>query len=204
MNTDKLVSTSKKLHTFFKVLRKIVLIGMVVAILVMALVTAIHFIDPDAVIGEDFHMIDIGPLTIELVQEHAPDTNAILLYSWSLMILGVICAAIVYYAFSVVLRILQPMSQGQPFAPSVGVDIKKMGFVCLALGILQNLANILDTVNAVHTYNLTNMVNNEQIQSITPNYTVNLSFLIFFFVLLLLSHVFRYGAQLQQLSDETL
>lgn len=201
MNTDKLISTSKKLYTFFKILCKIVLIGMSAAILIMAVITAIHFIDPGAVIGEDFHMIDIGPLTVEVAQEYAPDAGAILRYSWSLMALGAIGAALAYYALGIVLRILLPMTQGQPFAPSVGKDIRKMAFVCLALGIVENIANILDTANAVHTYKLAELINSV---SVRPNYLVDLTFLLLFFVLLLMSHIFNYGAQLQQLSDETL
>ena len=42
------------------------------------------------------------------------------------------------------------------------------------------------------------------IRSVTVNYTFDLGFVIVFFVLLLMSYIFSYGAQLQQLSDETL
>ena len=201
MNTDKLVSTSKKLYTFFKVFRKIILITMSVAILIMAVITAIHFIDPGVVVGEDFHMIDVGQLSIELAPEYAPDGSAVLTYSWSLMVLGAIGAALAYYALGIVLRILLPMTQGQPFAPSIGKDIRKMSFICLTLGIVENISNILDTANIIHTYKLAELINSA---SVKPNYLVDLTFLLLFFALLLMSHIFNYGAQLQQLSDETL
>jgi hypothetical protein len=180
MNTEKMIQTSRKLDTFFKVLRKIIVIGMSVAILIMAAITVIYFIDPSSVIGEDFHMIDIGTLTIELAPQHAPDNSTILIYSWSLMTLGTFCAAIIYYALGLLRKILQPMTQGQPFAPSVGDDIKKMSFVCLALGIVQNIANVLDTTNAIRAYQLADLSNSEQIVSITANYTIDITFLIFF------------------------
>lgn len=204
MNTEKMIQTSRKLDTFFKGLRKIIVIGMSVAILIMAAITVIYFIDPSSVIGEDFHMIDIGPLTIELAPQHAPDNGTILVYSWSLIALGTFCAAIIYYAIGLLRKILQPMTQGQPFAPSVGNDIKRMSFVCLALGIAQNIANVLDTTNAIRAYQLADLASNEHILSITANYTLDITFLIFFFILLLLSYIFRYGSELQQLSDETL
>ena len=149
-------------------------------------------------------MVDIGPLTIELAPQYAPNDNTILIYSWSLMALGLFCAAIIYYALGLIRRILHPMTQGQPFAPSVGDDIKKMSYVCLALGIAQNIANILDTTNAIRAYQLADLASSEQIVSITANYTIDMTFLVFFFVLLLMSHIFRYGSELQQLSDETL
>ena len=204
MNTEKLVSTSKKLYTFFKFLRKITLFGMGAAILIMLLITGISLIDPGAVIGESLNTIDIGPLSITIAPEYAPDSRSVLLYSWSLILLGAACAALIYYAFGIILKILEPMTQGQPFAPSVGRHIKKLGYVCLALGAAQNVANILDCWNALHTYKLTELTLGPQITSITATYTVDLTFVILFFVLLLLSHVFQYGAQLQQLSDETL
>ena len=204
MNTEKMIKTSKNLDTFFKILRKTIVIGMSVALLIMAVITVIYYVDPSAAVTDGFQAIDIGPLTIELNPQYAPDESTILIYSWSLMALGSFCAAIIYYAFGLVRKILQPMTQGQPFAPSVADDIKKMSIVCLALGIAQNIANILDTTHAIRAYHLADLANTEQILSITANYNIDLTFLIFFFVLLLMSHIFRYGAELQQLSDETL
>ena len=42
------------------------------------------------------------------------------------------------------------------------------------------------------------------IQSITSNYQIDLTFLVLFFILLLVSYIFRYGEELQQQVDETL
>jgi len=39
---------------------------------------------------------------------------------------------------------------------------------------------------------------------VTGMFKIDLSFLIYWAILMLLSYVFRYGEQLQQLSDETL
>lgn len=48
------------------------------------------------------------------------------------------------------------------------------------------------------------LAQSEMIQSVNFTYRVNLWFLAGFFLLLLISHIFRYGSELQQLSDETL
>ena len=42
------------------------------------------------------------------------------------------------------------------------------------------------------------------IQSITANSQIDLTFLVVFFILLLVSYIFRYGEELQQQVDETL
>lgn len=53
-------------------------------------------------------------------------------------------------------------------------------------------------------YQLERLVDGKNILAIIPDYRLELGFLIVFFVFLLASYIFRYGAELQQLSDETL
>ena len=53
-------------------------------------------------------------------------------------------------------------------------------------------------------YQLERIVDGKQILSVTPEYQLELGFLVVFFVFLLASYIFHYGAELQQLSDETL
>ena len=48
------------------------------------------------------------------------------------------------------------------------------------------------------------LVDGKNILAVIPDYRLELGFLIVFFVFLLASYIFRYGAELQQLSDETL
>ena len=76
--------------------------------------------------------------------------------------------------------------------------------MALVLGVVQNIAGAVETTNAVRHFGLDRLVAGGQIRSVTANYTFDLSFLVVFFVLLLMSYIFRYGAELQQLSDETL
>ena len=56
----------------------------------------------------------------------------------------------------------------------------------------------------IFVYDLPGLMISEKITHITGNFKVDLSFLIYWAILLLLSYVFRYGEGLQQLSDETL
>ena len=159
--------------------------------------------NPDAVIGENLN-VDIGPITVELAQELAPDNHAILTYTWGMIVVGDVFAAGIYYALSLVRKILQPMMEGKPFDSMVGQNIRKIGFVTLVLGIIQNVAVLIETIGAVKTFQLIDMNADAVVRSVTVNYSLDLTFLIVFFVLLLMSHIFNYGTELQQLSDETL
>lgn len=204
MNTSKMISTSKKLDTFFKVLQKTIIVCMIVVPCLLVVLTIANIVDPNAVIGRGFNMTSIGPITLELAEEQAPGNTTILIYCWTLSALMAVCAVIVYRAFGLIRKILKPMTEGRPFEPSVADDIKKISFVCLALGIVQNIAGAIEVTSAIHNFDLTNLIVSENVLSVTANYSFDFTFLIMFFVLLLISYIFRYGAELQQQADETL
>ncbi len=204
MNKSKLIGTAKKLDVFFKVIQRTMIISMIVVICVMAVLTVVNAVNPDAVIGEDFEVVDLGPVTIELAKEYAPDNSDILAYAWIFTALAAASAGLIYYAFSLVRKILLPMTQGDPFHPDVSVNIRKISWVSIAMGILNNVASVIETNNAIANFSLNRLVDGGQIVSITANYQLDLNFLIVFFILLLMSYIFRYGAELQRFSDETL
>lgn len=204
MNTAKLKKSAKRLDTLFKVLQKIILIAMIVAGCILLVLTVVNAMDPDVLIGKDLHEIAIGPITVTLAEGYTPNNNSILTYGWILLSLGGVSAAAIYYAFGCIRKILQSVMQENPFYASVGKHIRKIGYVCIALGIVENAGGILESYNLLRNYGLRNLLNSSMISNITVNYQLDFTFLILFFVLLLLSYIFEYGTQLQQLSDETL
>lgn len=200
----KLQNTSKKLDVLFKVFQKITVIGMGVAILAVLSLSIANWFNPNAVIGEDFNIVDVGPVTIELSQNLAPNNETILIYAWIMIFLGMVWAAVLYYAFGIARKILKPMIEGRPFDSDIGYSIKRIAYVILVFGVVQNVGTVIDTISTVRLFELTNFADAANVQSITANFTLNLDFLVLFFILLLLSYVFHYGAELQKLSDETL
>jgi len=199
-----LMNLSKKLDVLFKVLQRISVIGMSAAILATLILSIVNFFNPDAIIGEGFCSVDIGSVTIELSENLAPDNGTILTYVWLILLAGAVSMAVVYYAFGLVRKILQPMSEGKPFDASISRNIRKISYAVLVFGIIQNIASAIEAGAAVWAFSLAHLTEGGAVRSITANYTVSLGFLAVFFVLLLVSHIFRYGAELQQLSDETL
>ena len=58
--------------------------------------------------------------------------------------------------------------------------------------------------HADHMVGLPGLLLSEKIVHVDGMFTLDLAFLVYWAILLLLSYVFRYGEELQQLSDETL
>lgn len=204
MNEMKLMKTAKRLDAFFKVMQRIIAVCMIVMVVVVGVLTVVNAVNPEAVIGEDFHMIDIGPVTVELAEELAPDNGAVLTYAWIAVALGLAAAAAVYWAFGCIRKILAPMTVGDPFHESVSTNIKKVGYAVLVWGVISNVGKMLETSAALRYFNFESLAATGEIRSVTVNYQFDLTFLLVFFLLLLVSYIFRYGTELQRLSDETL
>lgn len=205
---DKLMKTSKKLDTFFKVLQKIIKITMIVAVCVVVVLTVANFVNPDAVIAEGYYSIDVGSVTINLTEGYSTeDNNMVLSYVWIVMGLAAAAGVAVYYALGQVRKILQPMTEGNPFHPTVSTNIRKIAYVSIVLGVIANVVSFLQSFGAVamiEKIKLLDYVKEGTIQSITANSQIDLTFLVVFFILLLVSYIFRYGEELQQQVDETL
>lgn len=205
---DKLMKTSKKLDTFFKVSQRIIKIAMIVAVGVVAVLTVANFVNPDAVIAEGYYSIDVGSVTINLTEGYSTeDNNMVLSYVWIVMGFAAAAGVAVYYALGQVRKILQPMTEGNPFHPTVSTNIRKIAYVSIVLGVIANVVFFLQSFGAVamiEKIKLLDYVKEGTIQSITANSQIDLTFLVVFFILLLVSYIFRYGEELQQQVDETL
>lgn len=205
---DKLMKTAKKLDTFFKVLQRIIKITMIVIVCVLGALTIANFLNPNAIIAEGNYSLEVGPITVELAEGYSPeDNNMVLVSAWIGMGLGAIAVIAVYYALGQVRNILQPMAEGSPFHPTVSLNLRKMAYVSIVLGVVANVASFIETMNAINMIDKLDLVeslNNSSIHSITASFNVDLTFLVVFFILLLMSYIFRYGEELQQQVDETL
>jgi len=204
MELQKLSATAKKLGVLFKVLQRITQVAIIVVPCVLGALTIANLMNPNTVIGTDLNSIDIGPVTFTLAESHTPGNWNILLYAWAYGLLGIACGALIHVGLGYIRKILLPMEEGRPFAPETAAYFKKLARLSLGLGIAQNIGGIVECVGAMRAFRLYDFAGSDMIQSITVNYELELGFLVVFFVLLLMSYIFSYGAQLQQLSDETL
>ncbi len=202
MNQERLIGTAKKLDKILKVVQIVNLVGGVLVICGFLLLNIAYLVNPENVNTADVIKFSTGELSLELAgaAEMGPD----LAYGWVNCVWTVILLAILWGGFRYGRKIMVPMMEGNPFDRSISVYLKKLSFLTLIYGIIGNIGAAIVTFMKMNHYQLERLVDGKQILSITPEYQLELGFLIVFFVFLLASYIFRYGAELQQLSDETL
>ena len=91
-----------------------------------------------------------------------------------------------------------------PFDVRVSNHIKKLAKYILAGGIVFNILEVCRVMYFKQIINFDLLFNTKYVTQINFGIRLHLSFLVFAALIYLLSYIFRYGQELQQLSDETL
>lgn len=202
---NKLTKTAKRLDTFFKVVQILFTVLTVVAFVLVGLLGICRLVvDDPEFFTSTVETLDIGFLELELTGDYAPNQGMLLLEACVILILCGICCLLGRIEVKYIRAILAPMKQGQPFSASASINLKKMAILSIIIGILINCADLADQIFMATTYGLSDLLINQRITEVNYHFSFDLTFLLYSAVLLLLSYVFSYGTQLQELSDETL
>ena len=202
---NNLTNTAKKLDKVFEIAH-IVLGAMSIGFLVCAALIAVAYIfklDP-SMIGTAYENFDIGFLELTVAQDYAPDKWLVLLQAFITLLVG---SRLMYdgrRGVGYIREILLPMKEEKPFDSIVSTNLKKLAKLSITLGILYNIIILSEQILTVFVYGLPGLLISEKIIHVDGMFKIDLTFLIYWAILLLLSYVFRYGEELQQLSDETL
>lgn len=202
---NNLSNTAKKLDKVFEIVH-IVLGALAIACIVgVALIFVAYILkwDPE-MIGTGYETFDIGFLELTIAEKYAHD-------KWLILLQGAITLAVscrLLYdgrrGVGYIREILRPMTEEKPFDSIVSTNLKKLARLSINLGILYNIIILSEQIITVFVYDLPSLLISEKITHVSGMFNVDLTFLIYWAILLLLSYVFRYGEALQQLSDETL
>ena len=202
---NNLSNTARKLDKVLEIAH-IVFGALAIACIVGVSLIAVAYVlklDP-AMIGTGYENFDIGFLELTVAESFAPDKWMILLQA--AITLAVSCR-LMYDArrgVGYIREILNPMKEEKPFDSVVSTNLKKLAKLSIHLGILGNIIILSEQILTVFVYDLPSLLISEKITHVGGMFQVDLTFLIYWAILLLLSYVFRYGEELQQLSDETL
>lgn len=202
---NQLTGTAKKVDTFFRVIRIFLIIGAVSAIVSLLIIGAgfLFSLDPNT-IGTGYDTLSLGMLELTIAEGFVADTDVTLIHVAVGMALVLVVLIIGVRTVDWIREILAPMKQGEPFAGIVSVNLRKLAIVVIALGVVENIATTVETLLITSRYDLYGLLNSDRITGVTVKYEYSLSFIAIAVLLFLLSYVFRYGEQLQRLSDETL
>ena len=202
---NNLTNTAKKLDKVFEIAH-IVFGALAIASIVGVALIAVAYIfklDP-SFIGTGYTSFEIGFLELEVAEAYAPSKWLVL----AQLAITLAVATRLFYdgrkGVGYIREILQPMKEGKPFASIVSTNLKKLAKLSIVLGILFNIIVLAEQIVVVFLYDLPGLLISEKITHVGGMFDIDLSFLIYWAILMLLSYVFRYGESLQQLSDETL
>ena len=202
---NNLSNTAKKLDKVFEIAH-IVLGALVIGFLVCTALIAVAYVlklDP-SMIGTHYENFDIGFLELTVAEAYAPDKWLVLLHAAVILLVSSRLCYDGRRGVGYVREILQPMKEEKPFASIVSTNLKKLARLSINLGILGNIIILADQIISVFVYDLPALLISEKITHVTGMFKVDLTFIVYWAILMLLSYVFRYGESLQQLSDETL
>lgn len=202
---NNLTNTAKKLDKVFEIAH-IVFGALAIASIVGVALIAVAYIlklDPEF-IGTGYESFDIGFLELEVAPAFAPGKWLVL--AQAAFTLLVSCR--LFYdgrrGIGYIREILKPMTEEKPFDSVVSTNLQKLAKLSIVIGILINIIILSEQIMTVFVYDLPSLLISEKITHVTGMFKIDLSFLIYWAILMLLSYVFRHGEQLQQLSDETL
>lgn len=200
-----LTRTASILDKLLNILSVFIKIGGVALVVGLIILGAGFVFDlPPQMIGTGYEHADLGFVTLTVADAYLPDHQTI----WKLvgieMLLTLFCLISAFYMVKAVRQILEPMKMAQPFHNIVSTNLKKLARYSCVLGIKLNLMNIISKILVIKAYDLHILLLSERIPQLEFHLNFDLSFLFIAAVLLLLSYIFRYGEELQQLSDETL
>ena len=202
---NNLTNTAKKLDKVFEIAHIVFGALAIASIVGVALIVVAYVLklDPEF-IGTDYEQFDIGYLELEIAPAFAPDKWLVL--AQAAFTLLVSCR--LFYdgrrGLGYVREILKPMIDEKPFDSIVSTNLKKLAKLSIVIGILVNIIILSEQIMTVFVYDLPGLLISEKITHVTGMFKIDLPFLIYWVILMLLSYVFRYGESLQQLSDETL
>lgn len=110
------------------------------------------------------------------------------------------------YGLGIVLirNILKPVSNAEPFDGSISRNLKKLGILIFAAGAVLDVCKFIGIYADFRVFNLVEVLHSNKIENVMLNGQIDLNFILVAIFVLLLSMIFRYGEELQQLSDETL
>ena len=202
---NNLSNTARKLDKVLEIAH-IVFGALAIACIVGVALIAVAYVlklDPN-MIGTGYENFDIGFLELTVAESFAPDKWLVLLQA--VITLAVSCR-LMYDArrgVGYVREILLPMKEEKPFDSIVSTNLKKLARLSIHLGILGNIILLSEQIMTVFVYDLPGLLISEKITHVGGMFNLDLTFVVYWAILLLLSYVFRYGEELQQLSDETL
>lgn len=201
---NKLTKTAKTLDTVVKVLQIIAAIGVVASIIATLMLCVGLLFDLDlSQLGEVDYSISLDSHTIQLSEDVPLDLEQFWIFGAITTPISALNLALMYVFFKFVRNIFVPMKEGEPFHDTVTRNLKKLGFLSIIMCVVDTVTRLAVNILTQVLLPVQEMMG-EYVTGIEYIVDVKMEYLLLAGMCFLLSYIFDYGTQLQQLSDETL
>lgn len=199
---EKIKKISSSWHTIIGAIRGIF---KAMAIVIAVCIVILLFVSPHHELWRNgTYTLELGHVTLDLIPDGAIPAEATRIRIIGGLILCIPLLLVTARCLAVVQNILRPMSEGRPFDRRVSDSFRKLSFYVLIGGFLAEAARMLTAALQLNSLKLSALFNPDLVSNFTVEIAMDTGFLFLFAALYLMSYVFRYGEQLQQISDETL
>ena len=194
---EKITKTSNIIKTILKIL---FWISAVVSVVSLVAILIALFANGDATKVDNLS-ITLGSYSLLLNQEYSLQqlTPLLCITLANVFIFGILSCTI-----KTLQSVFEPMSQGKPFSTTVSSALKKLSYVVLLMGIIGIILQTATNYMFFDAFDIPTLFSKDRVISCSISIVSNGNFIIWFVILRLISHIFKYGETLQQLSDETL
>ena len=175
-----------------------VCIVVAVCILVAASVLLLGFNNGSMI---EFTGLDLGAMTFELAEVDIPMLKYVFLCE---MLPAMVLMGYGWLVLRIILQILTPMKNGQPFDGSIADQMKKLCWLTVGGGVCSQLIGAASAVLMYKAYDFSTLFLNDHIIGVKLNLEMDMGFVVLALIWYMLSCIFRYGEELQKQSDETL
>lgn len=202
---DKLIKTASILDTVFKIagiLLKVAFVACLVGLGIIAVGTLLDL--PAEMIGYVDAQLQFGPLSLHVADGQLPAFDSMLIHIAVMIVAALVVLALMIQCVKHVRALLAPMKEGKPFASETSKNLRKLGWLSLAVCIAVQAMETISLFITAAMYRLDNLLISDKITHVGVNISFELSVLVIPAVFFLLAYIFKYGETLQTLSDETL
>ena len=159
--------------------------------------------------NKDVYNMLFGSIRIDYLQLTFNDDSALSKDKMSIwlpliFLITAIFVFIIYKAVQTIESICTITMNHTPFDVRVSNHMKNLAKYILVGGIVFNILEVCRIMQFKQTINFDLLFNTKYVTQINFDIRLHLSFLVFAALIYLLSYIFRYGQELQQLNDETL
>lgn len=201
---EKLMKTSKTVDNFLKIIFWLMLVAGMLLIVGVGIFRVAKLVEkPDAEYAV-ITSIGVGNVELKFEEEQVIELKYVTAEMIIVSVTVLLSIAIVCYIVSILRKILAPMIIGQPFAGTVSKDLKKLGIVVIVGGIGMDVLHAVLETAVFYMHDVVQLFLSDVVSGIKVQNTIDLTGVLVGVLVLMLSHVFRYGEELQQQADETL